>query len=327
MEIHDPAEIGLVYGSGNGIMAWHVDMKKPKALAIRNDSNNHRSHITSLAFKDGKLYDAGYGGLVRETISGDILGNNYSGKPHKLPVFGLDFLGDDLVALKHVPRGRNQTASLVYVNNDKNINDILPINWQDQLDYRRTHSLGLKITRDNKIYMNSERIIQINPNDSLTKKPSVNELTDYLSDFVYLASDGDKVYSLHSHNPDTTPEGTEVRDLTSNKRVAFWVPAYDWEGREDQKYYGYTIMSASIGNTLIIGTKKFINTDGNKNTSDDLEFSIYCVNLTPKMFRAEGGARATPHLLIKDAYQEPQVYGSGNPMIVMTRYDLEKILK
>ena len=113
MEIHDPSEIGLVYGSRNSIMAWHVDMKEPKVLATRNDPDNHGNHITSLAFKNGILYDAGYGGLVRETISGKVLGNNYSGEPHKLLVFGLDFLGNDLVALKHALRGGNQKDLLI----------------------------------------------------------------------------------------------------------------------------------------------------------------------------------------------------------------------
>lgn len=325
MAIRDPSEYGLIYGSKNNVMAWHIDLKNPIVLATRNDSGENRSHVTSLAFRDGKLYDAGYGGIVRETLTNRVIGGIPKTKEES-PIFGIGFLNSKLVALRHAELSKTSPkmgAELYYVENNESITNQLGGYKKDGSGYKedrlfyRPHSLELKITKNGKIYIASENIIQVIPREN--KKPKIEKLTGYLGDFAILACDENKVYSIHTHNEDSNPDGTEVREVPSNKRVAFWTPSEDWKGKENQKSYGYAKMFAAIGNTLIIGTeylKKYSNN----------EFNIYSVNITPKMLRSKNGARASPQILIRNAFKDPHVYGCGNPLVVLPREDLEKIL-
>lgn len=311
MDLKDPCEYALVFGSGNNILAWHIDLKKPIILATRTPSDAYMAHINTITLHKGILYDAGYEGEVRETLSGKIIGltpNN----PSYSPIFGISSYKGRLIALRHIEENENSDARLHYVDSGENIVENFGNDWKKGLMYR-PHSLDLKVTNSGKIYVASENIVEIIPKKNRPAK--IIKLTDYLSDYVSLASDGKKVYSLHTHNHHTNPDGTEVREVPSNKRVAFWLPEKDWNGKNNQKSYDFSRLFALYGESLIIGTDIY---------NDDNDFWV--VNITPKMNQLKRGSRATPLLLLKKGIQETVVYGKGNPLLVLKRKDLEKII-
>lgn len=323
MELKDPSEYGLVYGSKNEIRAWHSDMEEPIILATRHESDEYGSHITSLAFNEGTLFDAGYGGVVRETLSGEIIGET-GGKASESPLFGIGFLEGRLVALRHeegfLTRDKDYRvyARLHYVESGEDIASHLGIDWKEELLDYRPHSLDLEITTNGEIYVASQNIVQVCPVKE--GKPIIKRLGRYLSDFVLLASDENQVISSHFHNLGSNPDGTEVREVPSGKRLTYWSPD-NIIGAKKQKGYGYMKMFAQIGTTLFIGTKEY-GADG----AGIHEGTIYMMNLTPKMLGSESGSRAALIPLVRRAFEAPRVYGAGNPLIAVMREDLERIL-
>jgi len=315
MAIHDPSEFGIVYGSQNKVLAFHTDMDKPVLLTERIDKEERGGgHVTSLAFDKSKkeLYDAaGYEGVVRNTLTGEKV---YSFNPEKnCAIHSLCFYNGNLVALQQIG---NYVASLVDTQSGSNI-AIITADREKGLKFRPS-SLSMAITNRGRIYVSSENIIEVIPQEKGQTK--VKRLTDYLSDFTRLITNGKDVYCVYNYHD---PEGAQVRRVPSHKKVAFWKPSIDNKDPSNNKVYGFPDISAIIGDTLVVGTTIYKSTTTMYKHPDH---SLYLIQLTQKMLEARKGARATPQLLLKEAFEDAHVYGVGNPMIIIPRKDLENII-
>lgn len=314
---------GIVYGSGNNVLAWHEGLPGPVLLASRFNGKGVEKHVTTIAYRDGNLFDAGHEGMVRNTLTGESVGIPGNG-----PIFALDFLGGELIAARHVEGAwpvegfpkPSPGASIEYVQTGKRI--VLlgkpepPTSerknwWSNDLKYRG-HSLDLAVTRDGTIYVASENVIALHL--GAEQEPHVERKTTYLSDFVHLAADGAEVLDVSTHNSRTHPEGTRVRRTTTDRRLTFWRPSGEYEGTDTP--IGYGQMVALDGDTLVVGASNF----------DAKENNLYVVSISDAMYAADGGLPAKPQLLLRHAFDTVRIYGTGNPIAVVPRRDLDMIL-
>lgn len=297
------SDLGIVYGSVNEVKAWHSGMKEPTTISkISTLPERSSGHINCLTYGGGVLYDAGYSGGIRETLSGR--------KVSKMKmIFGLGSYKGKLVAL-----GQVEDPNVVYLQ-DINEKRSIAVFWNSKKFDHRPDSLSLAITDDDKVYVASQNVVELGINEE-TQLPKIKKITNYLDDFTLLVSSGKSVYSLSDHNPDTHPQGLEIRAVPSNKRIAFWKPTDDWNDLREPAY-GYPRMAALFGRTLIVGSEN----------PDTGESNIYSIDLTEEMIESKDGIRAEPQLLIKNAFDsEFGPYGKGNPMIAISRENLECIL-
>ena len=302
---------GLVYGSRTKILGWHEGLERPVTLrALEPDSPKY--HITTVAFIEGILYDAGYEGVVRETFSCKRIG-----KTQGAPIFGISKFNGQLVAVAERPSGELNTGRVYFVESDKTIVN-LPIEHpikQPRVGplLHRGDSLGLTINKDG-MYVNSENITKMK---SLEKGDSyLEKITDYLADFTYLTSNDERAFVVYYHSEDTNPDGTELILLPENKRLAFW------EMGEKGKPFGYPCMVTMIGNKLIFGGESF-----GRDYLEPHKRNLYSVDITDEMLKSEKGLKVSPQLLLEHAFEDADVYGKGNPISAVPQDYLDNIIK
>lgn len=144
---------------------------------------------------------------------------------------------------------------------------------------------------------------------------STSKINDFIADFVRLGTNGEDVYSFGVLNHNSHPDGVEVLEMPSKKRVTFWLPEASWNHSEKQESYGYPRKITMNGDLVIIGT------DNHKIGN------IYSFNLTSEMKNSKNGVPAEPTLCVENAFEHPQVYGKGNSIVSLPRDELEKIIR
>lgn len=89
-------EVGIVYGSGNKIMAWHNEIKDNLPVVL----NKRKDYITSFFFDGKDLFDAGYKGVVRNSVTDEIVNNSFFNLDS--PIYSLGFIEGDFFALREI---------------------------------------------------------------------------------------------------------------------------------------------------------------------------------------------------------------------------------
>ncbi len=296
---------GLVYGSHNKAFMWHPGLKKPVLLATRNN------HITSFAYGSGILFDGGYDGVVRETISSEVVTAHVAKNKHD-PIFGLGILHEELVSLRE-----SEEKTSLRLHFEKRGRQVPILNGssteKEPLDYR-PRSLGFTVTSCATMYVHSENVTKVlwSPKKKIA---NLQKMTNYLNDTPKMISSGAEVYTVSCHNPYDTTDGVEVCNL-NGKRFTYWKPDESFGKQSTGKLYGFTQMVAIKDDLLVVGTHDYKTHKNN----------FYGIEITKLMKSARHGVEAQPQLLLKNAFKKSEVYGVGNPLIILPRSDLEKLL-
>ncbi|GEM_PF-6445365 len=295
-------EFGLLFGSRNGIYLWTPDLSRAQAVA-----RLRKGHVTSLAVIDNALCDASYGTpFLQEILTEKMVGVELNGRT---TIYGTATRqGRTILAGMQKFRLPEDTfdshrLTLHYLHEATPF--FVAVQGNGDLPFR---SCSLAIANDSqRLYSASESVFAL----SASNKPE--RLSGYLSDFVRLASNSKEVVSVHYHNDRTCPDGVEVRSVPDGKRLAFW----------DVNIFGYPLMVALFHNTLVIGaassTGPFLNLDEKCN--------FYTLNITAAMRASSNGIQSEPALLAREAFMTPEVYGSGNPLLVLPKRTLIDLVR
>ncbi|HIH11139.1 TPA: hypothetical protein HA241_03040 [Candidatus Woesearchaeota archaeon] len=311
----------LVFGSRNRILAFHEGMKKPVCLATREGSDGD-NEVTALILYERSLFDTNSLGAVYQTLTGQRV----DGRRTEIPVYKLVEFQGELFGVEGTsypkpaaarcpleersrpasPDGEEENrdqARIFRVADDSTLhtfNDGRRGLSQGPLSLR-PNSLDLAVAGDD-LYLASENVVHINGT-------SVTALTSYTSDSVQLASDGKLVVASTYHNSETFPKGAEVRLMPDNKLLAFW----DCKRFGSPGYHGRVALHDDV---IVFGS-------GVKKKENN---PLYGFRITPEMHDAPGGIGVTPELVLANAFERPSMYGSGNPLLIVSRDELEHLL-
>ena len=289
---------GLVWGSQNKVMGWYDGLSAPVHLG-RFGRNDYHNHITSVAFIDGSLMSAGYDQKIRNVLSQEEV-HSFNG-----PLSGLTEADGKMIAIEGIDN--HNPAKVFNVKTGKEIYQINPQgpSPKEGLSFRCINGL---VSDGNSLYVSSENIIRIKPSFEGTE---VEKVTEYMSDFAYIASNGAKVFSAHYHNSGSNPDGTELRIMPDNKRVAFLSIG------EEEECNRYPQLFALVGDKAVMGFSNHRSEEHN----------LYSFDITDEMLKSTNGIKVEPTLLLKNAYKGAKTYGACNPITAVPKDALEKIIE